>query len=40
MEIVSQIINIKNNGKPDTKYIEQELKKKWYYSFALGNCKD
>jgi len=27
MEIVSEIINIKNNGNPDSEYIENELKK-------------
>ena len=26
MEIVSKIINIKNNGNPTSEYIEQELK--------------
>ncbi|MCD8377608.1 MAG: hypothetical protein LUB59_02335 [Candidatus Gastranaerophilales bacterium] len=26
MEIISEIINIKNNGAPDTGYIESELK--------------
>ena len=28
MEIVSEIINIPNNGEPTTEYIESELKKR------------